>query len=143
MDTARLPRSRTAVLVPTVATLAVAAAACRSEVTGPPDLALATERAEYAAGDTVRVTLTNRGARAIEYGCEAGLVDLERQAGAAWRTVSGAPRAANCAAMAFVVRPGESARLTTVPLPSGLAAGAYRVRFPRFSGRASNTFRLR
>ncbi len=130
-------------LVPAVGALVVAAA-CRSEVTGPPDLALATERAEYAAGDTVRLTVTNRGARDAFYGCPNALGDLERQADAGWRAVAPPrPEVVDCLGALLVVRPGRSAPLSMVPLPVGLAAGTYRVRLPHLDGQASNTFRLR
>jgi hypothetical protein len=146
-----LARTRAAIAA-VGAALAASAAGCRSEPTGPSGSAssavgasavvLATERADYAAGDAVAVTLTNRGLRDVTYGA-CGSYALERQAGAEWRAAYVPVRPEACITILSVVPPGRTARLGAVPLPAGLAAGAYRVRFPQFDGGVTNAFQVR
>ncbi len=119
---------------------------------------LTTDRRDYAAGDTVALTLANRGSHTLGYNlCGAA---LERRDGAGWAPARypGDGEGLVCEAVLLGLRVGAITH-DALRLPAGLAAGEYRVKsggewmpyfwFARPVGRsrpapfASNSFRVR
>ena len=83
---------------------------------------------EFATGDTLSATLTNRSDMTVVYSfCP---VSLEHKIASGWSTVQmqfGRHEGALCAAMAFGLLPGGVAEYRHI-VPSGFAAGLYRLR---------------
>ena len=108
--------------------LLVALQACSTATTGgeSPVVHVRTDKSEYAAGETVRLTLTNLTDRGLSYNICLG-TSLERRTLAGWHSVEGRPDQLPCLAALFEL---EARADTTAlfQLPSGLGAGTYRYR---------------
>ena len=131
---------RPAVLDLTLVTLTVAAAGCGGSVTSPDRVRLATDRAAYAAQDTVAVTVTNAGTAELTFGVCASA--LERRVGGGWQSTVRLPANGLCNAVALSAASGGAAAFRVV-LPSGLAPGEYRWRFRDLGDRRTSGFQLR
>ncbi len=108
-------------------TLFVAVQACSTTATvgESPVIHLQTDKSEYAAGETVRLTLKSLSDHSLSYNICLGTT-LERRVGAQWNSVD-APQQPPCQAALFELAAGAD---TTglFRLPSGLGAGIYRYR---------------
>jgi hypothetical protein len=107
---------------------------------------LTTARRDYAAGDTVGLTLANHGVRTLSHDwCG---VALERRTGERWAPLDDVGEPPECGYVAMLARVGKVIRDDEFRLPEGLAAGEYRVIFWIYwrahrATVASNAFRVR
>ncbi|MBD0321619.1 MAG: hypothetical protein ICV87_14880 [Gemmatimonadetes bacterium] len=108
------------------ALLALSAAACGSGfVASDPAVEVATDRAAYAPGDTVRVTLRNVSGETLGYNlC---ISKLDRRAADAWTTVDVFPGPGGACSMELRTLPaGESVQVRRA-IPAATSAGTYRI----------------
>lgn len=119
--------------------LAVAALGCDGGPAAPAGVHLSTDRATYAAGEIVAVTITNT--RATEFRGDLCRSTLERRGGK-WATVRRPLAYDVCLARGFSV-PAGSAGTVSVLLPTELATGTYRWRFGDLGDRATPPFAVR
>lgn len=122
-------------IMPIILLLATTLAACSSPsdpVFGVGDIEVLTDRTQYAAGDSVFVTITNKGVTRLLYNmCPAR---LERETGTLWISAGESPGAfgdQGCEAVARWFDPGEF-MFFAAQLPASLPDGNYRIRFESF-----------
>lgn len=125
--------------------LAAAAAlvACDGGPAAPDGVRLSTDRATYAAGEPLTVTVANDRATVVTYSrC---VSTIERRDGG-WRAVARYPQEITgqdlCNAGLGFIEPGAAATLRLV-LPARLGPGLYRWRFRDLGDRATNPFEVR
>jgi hypothetical protein len=98
----------------------------------PAMVRLQTERAAYAAGDTVHVSATNLGLEPISF--SACSVELQKKQGARWGKVT---HDWVCLSNLITLTPG-GATSVWLDLPNTLGAGRYRFFFPELYNRDGN-----
>ena len=90
-------------------------------------VALSTDKAQYAPGNTVQVSLQNVSATSLSFNfCP---YQIQRASGAAWTTVATVPIDGAACPAATTIESGTVVN-TNVPLPGSLTSGTYRVFFP-------------
>jgi len=113
-------------------------AACGPQSAHSGALRVAADRAAYAPGDSVAITLRNASSAVVEYNaCPRA---IERRAGAGWAVVDRFPPPSGmCNASAHALPPGREVTVRFA-LPADLPSGTYRVRLPWSQDRATGPF---